>query len=83
MRAGTAKFDRYNGVAESHHDPLQDHFSLDHVASLARLTTGVIKSGTWSRLACGNFSATSDIWHPYLSQYCINAAAAIVIAIAR
>jgi hypothetical protein len=28
---------------------------------------------------CGIFPATSDIWHPNLSQYCINAAVAIVI----
>jgi hypothetical protein len=30
-----------------------------------------------------NFYATSDIWHPYLSQYRINVALAIVMVIAR
>jgi hypothetical protein len=39
--------------------------------------------GTWSSPVCGNFSATSDIWHPYLSQYYNSAAAAIVITVAR
>jgi hypothetical protein len=36
-----------------------------------------------SRALCGFFSATSDIWHPNLSQYYINAAPVIVIAAAR